>query len=108
MVWEGLRFSFCCKFESVYDKNFTNQSAPTLSLSLSPPRGGFILRRLHHLRLSMRSPLTTSFIAFRPRIDEVLEPRNDPLVSVMEKAQVMWSFHDAYLFFYLQIRFIYS
>ena len=56
----------------------------------------------------MRSPLTTSFIAFRPRIDEVLEPRNDPLVSVMEKAQVMWSFHDAYLFFYLQIRFIYS
>ena len=96
MVWEGLRFSFCGKFESVYDKNFTNQSAPILSLSLSPPRGGYILRRLHHLRLSMRSPLTTSFIAFRPRIDEVLEPRNDPLVSVMEKAQVMWSFHDAY------------
>ena len=108
MVWEGLKFSFCCKFESVCDEDFTNQSAPTLSLSFSPLRGGFILRRLHHLRLSMRSPLTTSFIAFRPRIDEVLEPRNDPLVSVMEKAQVMWSFHDAYLFFYLQIRFIYS
>ena len=41
---------------------------------LSSPRGGFTLRRLHHLRLSMRSPLTTSFIAFRPRTDEVLEP----------------------------------
>ena len=41
MVWEGLKFSFCCKFESVYDKNFTNQSAPILSLSFSPPRGGY-------------------------------------------------------------------
>ena len=96
MVWEGLRFSFCCKFESVYDKNFTNQSAPILSLSLSPPRGGYILRRLHHLRLSMRSPLTTSFIAFCPRIDEMLVMLIGSLVSVMEMAQVMWSFHDAY------------
>ena len=94
--WEGLKFSFCGKFESVCDKNFTNQSAPIFPLSLFPPRGRYILRRLHHLRLSMRSPLTTSFIAFRPRIDEMLELRSDPLVSVMEKAQVMWSFHDAY------------
>ena len=107
MVWEGLRFSFCCKFESVYDKNFTNQSAPILSLSFSPPRGGYNSQ-------TIAPPAPFDAVA----VDDIihrLSPtdwrgvgiRNDPLVSVMEKAQVMWSFHDAYQFFSFTDSFLY-
>ena len=90
-----VEFHCCIFFESVCDKNFTNQSAHFSSFPFFPS-GGIILRRLHHLRLSKRLPSTTSFIAFRPRIDEMLEMRIGSLVSVMEMAQVMWSFHDTY------------